>query len=160
MPQPNDDHSSPLEDRLRADSQAAQRDRDQVRLDTLRLALNAFHQEEVARTDRKHAQHGQPLTETDRIAILEKQVRQREEAAQIYRGANRPQLADKEAREAALLTSYLPARLTDDDLRAIVAAIVAREGKDFRKVMPAASKETKGRADGRRVQEIVRELTA
>jgi len=152
--------TSPLEERLRDDARAAQRDRDQVRLDTLRLALNAFHQEEVARTDAKHPHHRQALTEPDRHIIVEKQIKQREEAAAIYRKAGRDELAEKEEREAFLLKAYLPARMSDDELRALVAGLVAEQGKDFRKVMPVASRETKGRADGRRVQEIVRELTA
>ncbi len=151
---------SALEERLRADVKDAQRGRDQVRVDTLRLALNAFHNEEVARTDEKHPRHRQPVTEQDRLSILEKQVKQREEAAAIYRNANRAELAEKEEREAALLKAYLPAHMSDDELRTLVAALVAEHGKDFRKVMPVASRETKGRADGRRVQEIVRELTA
>jgi uncharacterized protein len=152
--------TSQLEERLREDVKAAQRDRDQVRVDALRLALNAFHQEEVARTDAKHPHHRQPLTEPDRQSILEKQVRQREEAAAFYHKAGRGEQAEKEEREASLLKRYLPARMSDDELRALVVSLVAEHGKDFRKVMPVASRETRGRADGRRVQEIVRELTA
>ena len=152
--------ASALANRLRSDIQAAQRDRDQVRVDALRLALNAFHLEEVARTDAKHRQHGTDLSEQDRVAILEKQVKQREEAADIYRNAGRIELAEKEEREAALLKAYLPQQLTDDELRTLIRGIITREGSDFRKVMPLASKETKGRADGRRVSELVRELTA
>lgn len=152
--------TSQLEERLRDDVKTAQRDHDQVRVDTLRLALNAFHQEEVARTDAKHARHRQPLTEADRHALVEKQVKQREEAAAIYRKAGRAELAEKEEREAALLKAYMPAQMSDEELRALIAGLVTEQGKDFRKVMPLASRETKGRADGRRVQEIVRELTA
>src|SRR5262249_5555794 len=87
---------SALEERLRQDVQAAVRERDQVRVDTLRLALNAFHLEEVARTDAKHSLHGKALTEQDRLGIIEKQMKQREEAAQIYHRANRAELAEKE----------------------------------------------------------------
>lgn len=151
---------SPLEERLRVDVKDAQRQRDQVRLDTLRAALNAFHLEDVARTDEKHASFRVPLTEQDRIAILEKLVKQREEAAQFYRSAGRDTSAVKEEREALILKEYLPTPMSDEEIRAAVTNIIDREGKDFRKVMPAASRETKGRADGRRVQEIVRELTA
>jgi uncharacterized protein YqeY len=154
-----DQGTSPLEERLRVDVKDAQRQRDQVRLDTLRAALNAFHLEEVARTDEKHTSFRVPLTEQDRFAILEKLVKQREEAAQFYRSAGRDSSALKEEREALVLKEYLPTPMSDDELRAAVTSIIAREGKDFRKVMPVASRETKGRADGRRVQEIVRELT-
>jgi uncharacterized protein len=154
-----DQGTSPLEERLRADVKDAQRQRDQVRLDTLRAALNAFHLEEVARTDEKHASFRVPLTEQDRFAILEKLVKQREEAAQFYRSAGRDSSTLKEEREALVLKEYLPTPMSDEEIRAAVTSIIAREGKDFRKVMPVASRETKGRADGRRVQEIVRELT-
>jgi uncharacterized protein len=151
---------SPLEEKLREDIQGAQREHDQVKIDTLRMALNAVHLEEVARTDAKHARHGAALTEQDRFAILEKQVKQRDEAAEIYRKAGRAELAEKEAREATLLKGYLPVQMSDEDIRSLVAGLIERAGRDFRTIMPMASKETKGRADGRRVSELVREMTA
>ena len=151
--------ASELEARLRADVQQAQRARDQVRLDTLRLSLNAIHLEEVARTDRDNPNYGKPLTEIDRIALLEKQVKQRNEAADLYRKGNRPELAEKEEREASIIQAYLPAKMTDEELREIISGLIATHGKEFKKVMPLAAKETKGRAEGARVQQIVRELT-
>lgn len=151
---------SELETRLRADVQAAQRERDQVRLDTLRLALNAFHLEEIARTDRDNPNYGKTITEQDRLAIMDKQVKQRNEAAALYRKGNRPELAEKEEREATILQSYLPARLTDDELRQVVGSLVAQHGREFKTIMPLAAKETRGRAEGARVQQIVRELTS
>lgn len=160
MPAPDQPTPSPLEERIRADLRDAQRARDQVWIDTLRLALGAFHNEEVARTDSAHPQHGAPLDEQARLALLDKQIKQRQEAAQIYRSANRPELAEKEEREATILQTYMPAQLSDDEIHQIVAGLIAQRGKDFRAIMPLAARETKGRADGRRVQEIVRELTA
>lgn len=154
------EQKSELEENLRRDVQVAQRARDQVRLDTLRLALNAMHLEEVARTDAKNPQHGKPLAEADRFAILDKQIKQRFEAAQGFRAGNRLDRAEKEEREAAILKEYLPAQLSDDELRTLIAGLIAEHGKEFRKVMPVASRETKGRADGRHVSELVREMTA
>ena len=142
-----------VEDRLRNDLKDATRQRDQVRMDTIRMALTAFRNEEVARSR-------QALSEQDRYALLEKQIKQRRESAELFRQGNRPELAEKEEREAQILAAYLPARLTDDEIRAVVARLIEENGKDFRKVMPLASKETKGRADGKRVSEIVREMTA
>ena len=152
--------SSPLEERLRKDLTEAQRARDQQRMDTLRMALGAFHNEEVARTDSAHKLRRQPLTEADRLSIIDKQIKQRHEAAQLFRGGNRPELAEKEEREATLLAAYLPARMTDDEIRALVSGLIAEHGKDFKTVMPVASRETKGRADGKHVSEIVREMTS
>ena len=152
--------SSPLEERLRADLTTAQRERDQQKVDTLRMALGAFHNEEVARTDSAHKQRRIPLTEADRVALLEKQLKQRREAADLFRKGNRPELAEKEEREASLLQVYLPAQMSDAELRTLISALIAQHGKDFRTVMPLAAKETKGRADGKRVSELVREMTS
>ena len=142
-----------VEDQLRSDLKDATRQRDQVRMDTIRMALTAFRNEEVARSR-------QALSDQDRYALLDKQIKQRRESAELFRQGNRPELAEKEEREAAILVAYLPARLNDDEIRAVVARLIEENGKDFRKVMPLASKETKGRADGKRVSEIVREMTA
>jgi uncharacterized protein YqeY len=150
----------PIEQQLRKDMQDAQRSRDQVRLDTLRMALGAIHNLEVARTDRKNAEYGQPLTEADCLRVLEQEVKKRQQAIPLYRQGGRNDLADKEQRESDILQSYLQgAQLSDDDLRAIVARLIQENGKEFRRVMPLAAKETKGRANGARVQQIVREMT-
>src|SRR6185312_7979875 len=140
-----------VEDQLRNDLKEAARQRDQVRMDTIRMALAAFRNEEVSGA--RHA-----LTEQERQAILDKQIKQRHESAELFRSANRIELAEKEEREAQILAAYLPARLTDDEIRAVVARLIAEHGKDFRAVMPLASKEMKGRADGKRVSELVREM--
>ncbi|MGE5335612.1 MAG: GatB/YqeY domain-containing protein [Nitrososphaerota archaeon] len=142
-----------VEDQLRNDLKDATRQRDQVRMDTIRMALTAFRNEEVARSR-------QALSEQDRYALLNKQIKQRQESAELFRAGKRPELADKEEREAGILAAYLPARLTDDEIRAVVARLIDAHGKEFRAVMPLASKETKGRAEGKRVSEIVREMTA
>lgn len=142
-----------VEDQLRSDLKDATRQRDQVRMDTIRMALTAFRNEEVARSR-------QALSDQDRYALLDKQIKQRRESAELFRQGNRPELAEKEEREAQILAAYLPARLSDDEIRAVVSRLIEENGKDFRKVMPLASKETKGRADGKRVSEIVREMTA
>lgn len=142
-----------VEDQLRNDLKEAARQRDQVRMDTIRMALAAFRTEEVSGA--RHA-----LSEQERQAILDKQIKQRHESAELFRTAHRIELAEKEEREAQILAAYLPARLTDDEIRAVVARLIAEHGKDFRAVMPLASKETKGRADGKRVSELVREMTA
>lgn len=139
--------------RMRADLTEATRARDQVRMDTIRMALDGFTQEEVARSRAA-------LSDLDRAVILDKQIKQRLESAEIFHKAGRDELTEKETRQAEILRAYLPARMSDDDIRALVAQLIAQHGKEFRAVMPLASKETRGRADGKRVSEIVREMTA
>ena len=150
----------PIEQQLRKDIQDAQRARDQVRLDTLRMALGAIHNLEVARTDRKNPEYGQPLTEADCLKVLEQEVKKRSQAIPFYKQGGRNDLADKEQHEMEILQNYLQgSQLSDDELRAVVARLVEEHGKEFKRVMPLAIKETKGRADGARVQRIVREMT-
>ena len=150
----------PIEQQLRKDIQEAQRARDQVRLDTLRMALGAIHNLEVARTDRKHPEFGQPLTGADCLRVLEQEVKKRQQAIPYYKQGGRSDLAEKEQRESDILQAYLQAsQLSDDDLRAVVARLIDEHGREFKRVMPLAAKETKGRANGARVQQIVKEMT-
>jgi len=149
----SDSGGSAVVARLRADLGDAIRQRDQVRMDTIRMALDGFTHEEVNR-------NRAALSDQDRFAILDKQIKQRLESAEIFQQAGRAELAAKETREAEILKGYMPARLSDDEVRELVAKLIAEHGKEFRTVMPLASKATKGLADGKRVSEIVREMTS
>lgn len=150
----------PIEQRLRKDIQDAQRARDQLRLDTLRMALGAIHNLEVARTDRKNAEYGQPLTEADTYKVLEQEVKKRAQAIPMYKQGGRNDLAEKEQQEMNILQAYIQsAQMSDDELRSVVSRLIEEHGKEFRRIMPLAIKETKGRADGTRVQSVVREMT-
>jgi uncharacterized protein YqeY len=149
----------PIEQRLRKDIQEAQRAHDQVKLDTLRMALGAIHNLEVARTDRKNPEYGQPLTEGDCLRILEQEVKKRNQAIPMYKQGGRMDLAEKEQREVETLQSYIQgSQMSDDEVRALVAKLIEEHGKEFRRIMPLAAKETKGRAPGARVQQIVKEM--
>ena len=150
----------PIERQLRKDIQDAQRARDQLKLDTLRMALGAIHNLEVARTDRKNPEYGQPLTERDCLRVLEQEVKKRSQAIPLYKQGGRADLVEKEQRELDILQSYLQgSQFSDDDVREIVARLIDQQGKEFKRVMPLAIKETKGRAEGARVQRIVKEMT-
>ena len=150
----------PIELQLRKDIQDAQRARDQLKLDTLRMALGAIHNLEVARTDRKNPEYGQPLSEGDCMRVLEQEVKKRSQAIPFYKQGGRNDLAEKEQREMEILQAYIQGtQLSDDELHAVVTRLVEEQGKEFKRVMPLAIKETKGRADGARVQQIVREMT-
>lgn len=150
----------PLEQQLRKDIQEAQRARDQQRLDTLRMVLGAIHNLEVARTDQKHADFGKALTEADCYKTLEQEIKKRTQAIDLYRKAQRDDLVAREQREADILQPYLASALmSETELRALVADLVACHGTEFKTVMPLAARATRGRADGKRVNQLVRELT-
>jgi uncharacterized protein YqeY len=126
---------------------------------TLRLLRAAVQELLVARTDRKRRDFSQPLTATDVTGIVEKQIKQREEAAEAFQKGSRAERAAAEAAEATFLRQYLPEQIGRAEIVAVVQRFVAELGPDFRKVMPAVARELKGKADGRLIQEIVREAT-
>ncbi len=97
----------------------------------------------------------------DELTVLRRERKRRLEAARAYSEAGRTELADGEESEAALIGGYLPAELSDDDLRAIVTKVVADSGaaspKDMGRVMGQVMGAVDGRADGRRVSALVQE---
>src|SRR6266487_6487426 len=121
----------PIERQLRKDIQDAQRARDQLKLDTLRMALSSIHNLEVARTDRKNPEFGQPLTEADCLKVLEQEVKKRSQAIPFYKQGGRNELVEKEQREMEILQTYIQSsQLSDDELRSVVARLVEEQGKE------------------------------
>jgi hypothetical protein len=112
----------------------------------------------VARTDSRRPDFGRPIAGSDLVSALEKEQRKRVEMIDVYAKANRPERAEAERAEAAIISRYVPARMDREAIADVVRRLVADLGPDFRKVMPAAAKELKGRADGRLVQEVVKEI--
>jgi uncharacterized protein len=100
--------------------------------------------------------------EPDEVAVLQRERKRRLESAEAYREAGRDDLAGTEEREAAVIEEYLPAQMPDDELRTIVQDVVAESGassqKDMGRVMSAVMPHVKGRADGKRVSAVVREV--
>ncbi len=147
-----------LKERLEADLREAMRARDQRRMSVIRLLRAAISNFDIARTDRKNPQFGQPITEEDYVAVVRKELNQRREALEFAKKANRPDLIEKEEAELAMVEEYLPRQLSREEIRLEVEPLVAEHGRDFKKVMPQAAQKLRGRADGRLVNEVVREL--
>jgi uncharacterized protein YqeY len=149
---------STLKDQLQSDLTAAMRARDQVGASTLRMALTAVTNEEVAGTEHRD------LTDDDVLKVLTKEAKKRREAATAYAGAGRPELAAKEEAELAVLEGYLPKQLSDDELDGIVREAVASSGASgmpqMGLAMKAANAAVAGRAEGGRVAAVVRQVLA
>jgi uncharacterized protein len=148
-----------LKEKVEGDLKTAMRAREEVRVGTLRLLLASIRREEIDRTDPKNAKHGQPMSEPDVIGILNREIKQRRESIEAYKAGNRPDLVSREEAEMVILEEYMPRQLSREEVRERVAALVSQLGPDFRKVMPVAARELKGAADGKIVNEVVRELT-
>lgn len=148
-----------LVERVTADLTAAMKAKDAARTSALRLAKAALKNREID----KRA----PLEEGESLRVIQGLVKQREDAAEQYASASRPELAEKERAEAALLKAYLPAEATDAEIvsavEAAIAETAASTAKDMGRVMKAAlaTLAAAGKAvDGRRVNEAVRQRLA
>jgi uncharacterized protein YqeY len=139
-----------LKDRIAADLTAAMKARDQLRVDTLRSALSGFTY--------KRTEAGAELSDADELAVVQKQVKQRNDSIGEFTKAGRHDLAEKEIAERDILQVYLPAQKSADEVRAIVVAAVASlapEARNQGAVMKLVMPQLKGLADGNMVREIV-----
>lgn len=139
---------------LQHDLTEAIRGRDQVRSGTLRMTLAAVMNAEVAGAS------AVTLSDDEVQQVIAKEAKKRKESATAYTDAGRPELAEKEQAELAVLEEYLPAQLDDAELAEIVSRAVASTGaasmKEMGQVMKAAQGEVAGRADGGRVAAAVK----
>ena len=131
---------------LQHDLHAAMRAREEVRVATLRMTLTAISNEEVSGTTARE------LSDEETLKVVAKEAKKRKESATAYRDAGRPELAEREEAELAVLETYLPAQLGDDELTAIVDRAIEQVGAtsmaQMGQVMKAAQTEAAGRADG------------
>ena len=145
-----------LKDQLVQDMKTAMKAKQVDRLGTIRQLRSAIKNKEI--------ELRQDLDDNGILAVIGTAVKQRREAAQMYSDNDRPELAAKEDAEMAILQEYLPAQLSDVDVRDIVTAVFAEIGatsmKDMGKVMPQVMARTKNSADGKVVNQLVRELLA
>lgn len=105
---------------------------------------------------------GGELKEEDEIKMLQKMVKQRKDSLEIFQQQNRPELAKKEEEEIAVIENFLPKQLSADEIKAVLAKIIAETGAtspaDMGKVMGAATRELAGKADGKTISGLVKEL--
>jgi uncharacterized protein len=148
-----------LKERLRADLSASMKARDTVRTRTIRMALTAVSNEEVA------GKTARELSDDEVVAVLTKEAKKRRDAAEAFAGAGRDDRAAAERAEGEVLAGYLPAQLSDEDLAGVVAAAISETGaagmSAMGQVMKAVRPRVAGRAEGARVAaEVRRQLGA
>ena len=132
-----------LKDRISDDIKTAMKAKDKLRLETVRSIKKVIIEDES--TARGKGQ--EELTAEQELAILTRLAKQRKDAIAQYNDANRPDLAEKEAAELAIIDEYLPEQISDADIEAIIDGLIAKTGassaKDMGKVMGPAMKELK-----------------
>ena len=145
-----------IKDLLTEDMKQAMKDKEsgKLRLSVIRMARANIKNIEI---DEKRE-----LNDDDVLAVLMKEVKMRQDSLEEFTKAGREELVEQAKQEIAILRKYLPEQLSDEELKALVEEAVAETGaagpKDMGKVMAALMPKTKGRADGKRINTMVREL--
>ncbi|HKY89234.1 MAG TPA: GatB/YqeY domain-containing protein [Candidatus Limnocylindrales bacterium] len=144
-----------LNERLQGALTSAIRARDELRRETLRMAIAAAYNEQKAAR--------RPLTDDEVIAVLARELKRRRESIEAFRAGGREDRAAREEAEAAVVAEFLPRPLSEEELREMVRAAIAETGastpRDLGRVMGVLVPRTRGRAEGRTVSEMVaREL--
>jgi hypothetical protein len=131
---------------------AALKEGDRIRLDTVRLLLAEIKNKQIEkRTD--------DLEESEIIALLRKEIKKREESLEYFEKAQRKDLIEKTKREIEVIESFLPPQLAEEEIRQIAESIIQKEeGISFGEAMKAVMKELQGRAEGKKVAQIVRDI--
>jgi uncharacterized protein YqeY len=143
-----------LQDRIETAMRDSMRARDERRTQTLRMAMSAAHNRQI--------ELGRSLADADYVEILSRQLKQRRESIEAFRAGGRDAMAADEEAEAAILAEFLPEPLSADELEQLVRAAIAESSAsspaDLGKVMGRVVPQTKGRADGKAVSDLVRRL--
>ena len=141
-------------DTIQSDMYAAMKSGDKHKTGTLRVALSTLKDKKIEKREE--------LTDVEAIKIIQNLVKQRKEAADIYKENGRNDLMQNENAELEILNAYLPQMMSEDDLRILVKKVVKETGSsslsDIGKVMPQVMKQSAGKADGKMAQSIVRDL--
>lgn len=144
-----------LEEKINAGIKAAMLAKDHVTLDSLRAIKSAILIEKTSKS-------GGELNEATEMALLQRLVKQRREAADIFKSQNRTDLYDAEMAQAAVIEQFLPAQMSPAEVEAALREIIAQTGassmKDMGKVMGMAAKQLAGKADNKAVSEMVKKL--
>ncbi|HSP15451.1 MAG TPA: GatB/YqeY domain-containing protein [Thermoanaerobaculia bacterium] len=143
-----------LTEQVRTDLTESMKARSAERTSTLRMLQSAFKYEQI--------EVGHELSDEEAMAVVRKSLKQRHDSVEQYTKGNRPDLAAKEQAEIEILKAYMPPELSEAELetglREIIASTGAQSKKDLGKVMKEATAKYKGRAEGKKIQEIVSRL--
>lgn len=143
-----------LEQKIMTELKTAMKAKNTTALEALRAVKSAILLEKTKGKSKE-------LTEADEMKLLQKLVKQRRESAEIYTQQNRPDLAQTELDQVAIIEKFLPEQMSREEIEAELDKIIAQTGaqsmKDMGKVMGIASKQMAGKADGRLISQIVKE---
>lgn len=142
-----------IQNRLSEDLKTAMKAKEKIKVQTIRMVRAQLKDFQIAKRDE--------LTEEDEISVLTNAAKKRKEALELYEKSDRQDLIEQEKQELEIISAYLPAQLSKEEVEKVVLKVMeeveASSPQDLGKVMGATMKDLKGKADGKMVQEIVRE---
>jgi hypothetical protein len=145
-----------LKEKISEDLKAAMKSGDKLRLETLRTMRAALMEKEIALRG-----EGKQLTPDDEVATLNSAAKKRRESIEQFQAAGRMELVEQETAELKIIQEYLPTQMGEDEIKSVIEEVVKATGAsiaaDFGKVMPQVMKQLKGKADGRVIQELVKQ---
>lgn len=144
-----------LVEKLNSDLKDAMLKRDAEKTGVLRFAISLIRGREI---EKKGSGQAPTLTDEEAVEILQREVKKRKEAIELFTKGGRQDLAEKEAKELVYIKEYLPPQMERAEITALVGELKNRGFNDFNSLMKEAAKSTKGRADGKLISEIVREI--
>ncbi len=146
-----------LLDQLRQDVNASLKIGDSLRVQTLRFLLAGVRNVAIA----KYGAVGEAsITDVDTLDVIRKQVKTHHESIVAFTKGNRPELAEKEEKELAILEAFLPKQISDEELKKLLEPVVASGEKNFGLLMKQAMAAVEGKADGGRVAAILKQMTS
>ncbi len=146
-----------LYEKITKDYLKAVKDKNSFRSEVLNFLRSAIKYKEIDMREK-----GKELTDEDIIDVINKEIKKRREAIELYKKGERFDLSEKEEREIKILEEYLPEQISYDELKEILKRIIeeveAKDIKDLGKVMKSAMQELRGKTDGERIRKVVEEL--
>lgn len=154
--------------KLNEDLKQSMRDKTELRTSTIRLLISATRYAEMKKQDAEFNKHPDAdlklitMSDSDILGVIAKEIKQREDSITAYKAGNRQDLVDKEAAEMAILKTYMPAQMSQEEViaeaKAIISEVGAKGPSDKGKVMGKLVAKLKGRADGQMINGVVTDL--
>lgn len=157
-----------LMQKLNADLKQSMRDKTELKTSTIRLLISAVRYAEMKKQDAEFNKHPEAdlkqitMSDADILGVVAKEIKQREDSITAYKAGNRQDLVDKESAELAILKTYMPQQMSQDEViaeaKATIAEVGAKGPSDKGKVMGKIVAKLKGKADGQMINSVVTEL--
>ncbi|MSU54404.1 MAG: GatB/YqeY domain-containing protein [Candidatus Staskawiczbacteria bacterium] len=151
-----------IKQQLQVDTKEAMKQKNQQLVDVLRMTLASISTKQKERRYKEKLEIDPELSDDEIITVLSSEIKKRKDAIALYDQGGRPELADREKSEIAMLQAYLPEQLSEEELKKLIEESISKNGvteiKDMGKIMADLTPKVKGKADNSEISKIIKEL--